>query len=228
MRRERMACIAVLTTVAGCSTLSGARPLEPGRHELGVVLGGPVAELFGAPIPFPNVVVGGRSGLGRIADRPFDLGYGLNATALPFGVVAAHGDLGWLAYDQHGAAPAITVRNRLFLATNLPAAGFKEGSPAGAWGADQLELITSWKLDEHVVYAAVGQALDFKRPGLLITPALGASIDPGDVGGLRFQLEARWWAVNRLHDLSLIQWVPGTPGAIGIHLGVAWGFGEAR
>lgn len=229
MSSARWPALALGGLLGGCSTLSGARPLEPGRHEVGVVLGGPAMELFGAPLPLPNLVVGARSGLGRLAGRPYDLGYGLNATGLPFGIVAAHADLGWLALEGRGAAPAIAVRNKLFLATNLPAAGFKaEGAPVGAWGADQVELIASWRAREHVLYASVAQVTDFGRPGLLLAPAIGGTLDPGEVGGLRLQLEARWWAVNRVHDLALLDWLPGRPGAIGVHLGFAWGFGEAR
>lgn len=219
----------VALTLSGCGTLSGARPLEPGRHEVGVVFGGPVLTLFGAPIPLPNLVLGGRSGLGRLSDRPYDLGYGLNATGLAFGIVQGHADLGWLAVDQRGSAPALTVRNRLFLATNLPAAGAKaDGSSVGAWGADQIELIASWQLGEHVVYGSVGEVLDFGNPGWVIVPAVGATIDPGEVGGLRLQTELRWWAVNRTQRLTQVDWVPGQPGAVGVHLGVAYGFGRAR
>ncbi|MBX2801749.1 MAG: hypothetical protein KTR31_28985 [Myxococcales bacterium] len=204
----------------GCGTLSGARPLEPGHHEVGVTLGGPLLR-FGGPLPLPNVVVGARSGLGHIADRPFDLGYGMNLTGLPFGIVALHGDLGWLALAQNGAVPALTVRNKLFFTTNLVAGNKAEGVPRGVWAVDQIDLIASWKVGGSVVYGSLGQVFDLGNPQLVLVPGLGASIDPGREGGVTLQPELRWWAINRSSVQRNVQWVPGTPGAIGVHLGLA-------
>jgi hypothetical protein len=215
----------LLSTVA-CGTLSGARPLEPGRHEVGVVLGGPLVELGGTPIPLPNVVVAGRSGLTRLADRPVDLGYGLNVTGLAFGVVSLQSDLGWLAADQAGARPALTVRNGVVLATNPFGPAKADGARVGVWFVDELEVVASWKAREHVFYASVSQFTDVSAPALTLTPALGTSLDPGEPGGLRFQAELSWFAVNQSRQVRSIGFVPGNPGAFGIHLGFAYGFGK--
>ena len=169
--------------LAGCSTLSGARPLEPGQHEVGVNLGGPLFQ-FGAPIPLPNLIVAGRSGIATVADRPVDLGYGLNVTGLPFGLVALHGDLGWLIVEQNGGVPAITVRNKLFVTTNLVATDkATDLAPRGLWAADEIDLIASWKVGGSLLYGSVGQVFDLTQPQLLLVPGIGADIDFGNPGG---------------------------------------------
>ncbi|MEZ4316831.1 MAG: hypothetical protein R3F61_04995 [Myxococcota bacterium] len=214
-----------LCAVMGCTTLSGARPLAAGQHEVGVVVGGPLLE-FGGPLPLPNLVLAGRSGLPALADRPFDLGYGLNATGLPFGIVALHGDLGWQLNDQNRALPAFTVRNKVFFATNVLAPGKVDGAKRGVWAADEIDVYASWALGESVVYGSLGQVFDVGAPRLVLVPGVGTSIDPGAAGGLKLQLEARWWAVNRSSNQNSVNWIPKNPGAIGITVGVAYGFGK--
>lgn len=214
--------------LVGCGTLSGARPLEPGQHEVGVVFGGPMIEFGGAPVPLPNLVVAGRSGLGRVADRPLDLGYGLNVTGLPFGIVSLQGDVGWLLADQAGARPAFTVRNGVFFATNPFGSDKHPDAAIGVWAADELELLASWKAKENTVWLGLSQTTDFTAPSLLLTPSIGASLDPGKAGGPRVQAEVSWYGFHRTTGLRTVQFVPDRPGAIGVHLGFATGFGKAR
>ena len=87
-RHVRLAALltlcASLTASTGCMTMSGARPLYPGQHQAGVTVGGPMVEL-GSPLPLPNAVIEGRSGLTYLNKRPLDLNYGLNATAIALG-----------------------------------------------------------------------------------------------------------------------------------------------
>ena len=217
----RVGVVMSLGWLTACSTLSGARPLAPGQHEVGVHLGGPLFQ-FGGPVPLPNVVVGARSGLTTIAERPLDLGYGTNLTALPFGIISAYGDLGYLLVDQNGAVPALTLRNKLLLTTNAFAGDKSTAfSPRGFWGADQIDLMASWQVRHHVVYGTLGQVFDFGQPDLLLVPGIGASMNPRGPGGPRFQAEVRWWAINQQFPQRNINWIPGAPGAVGVHLGIA-------
>ena len=57
--------------------------MEPGQHRAGVTFGGPFTTTLGPPIPIPNLIVEGRSGLEPVAGRPLDVNYGLNATGIP-------------------------------------------------------------------------------------------------------------------------------------------------
>ena len=182
---------------------------------------------LGGPIPLPNAVLGARSGLGHLAGRPLDLGYGINVTGLPFGILALHGDLGWLAIDQHGVFPAVTVRNKLFWSSNFFATK-QQGVPTSAWAVDEVDVFASWKLKGTVIYGSLGQVFDFGNLQLNLVPALGASIDFGKEGGLTLQPEVRWWAIDHSSQQRNVQWVPANPGAIGIHLGVAHTLGRRR
>ena len=147
-----MRCVPLLLLV-GCGTLSGARPLEPGRHEVGLVLGGPLIGLGGVPVPIPNAMLAGRSGLGLLADRPVDLAYGTNLTGLPFGVLTLQGDIGWLLAEQQGFRPAFTVRNALTVTSDALAGGRAEDVERSAWAVDELTVLASWtqKLD-HLIH----------------------------------------------------------------------------
>lgn len=217
--------------LAGCSTLSGARPLDRGQHEVGAVFGGPLIAPLGFAMPFPNLVVAGRSGLPALADRPFDLGYGLNATGLAFGIAALHADLGWQLAPQSGAWPAFTVRNKVFLLTNIIAANKADDASRGLSVADEIDAIASWSINpaqSSLFYVSVAQTFDFGAPGLLLTPGIGTEIDPGGRGGLKFLAEVRWWGINRESLSDNAAFVPGRPGAIGIQLGLSYGFGGAR
>ena len=220
-----------LAALCGCGTLSGARPLAPGHHEVGVSLGGPLLAFGGAGVPTPNVVVGARSGVTEIGGRPLDVGYGTNLTGLPFGIVSAYGDVGYLLVEQRGAVPAVAVRNKLLLTTNLVAAGRDpELAPRTAWAADQVDVLASWEVGGSgtLVYGAVGQVFDFADPGLILAPALGADIDFGAPGGVRLQPELRWWAVNEAFEQRNIPWLPGSPGALGVHVGLVAPIGGGR
>lgn len=214
----------LLLFLVGCGTLHGARPLHPGQHEVGLTLGGPMIEL-GGPLPLPNAVLGARSGLGHIAGKPLDLGYGTNLTGLPFGIVSLYGDLGWLALEQEGAAPAVAIRNKLFWSHNFLASK-RDDVPKEPWAVDEIDMILSWKLDEHVFHGTIGQVFDFTNPQLNLVAGIGAALDFGRPGGLVLQPEVRWWGLNHVSRERNVQWVPGRPGAIGVHLGFAYRFGR--
>jgi hypothetical protein len=199
--------------------MNGARPLEPGQHAVGVTLGGAVLEFAGAPLPLPNAVVEARHGVALVADRPLDLSYGLNLTPLAFGLVQGHVGSSWLLFDQRGAAPALSVTDRVFFAL--------DPAPQG-WGANQLELTASWRSGHQLVYLSLSQYLDLLRPSLVLTPALGAALDPGPAGGFFVQPELRYYGVNLVNELNTIPWMPDRVGAVGFSVGVGSTFGGAR
>lgn len=215
-----------LLYLAGCSTLSGARPLEPGRHAVGATVGGPLVPL-GAPIPLPNVVVEAKHGIAEIAQRPFELGYGLNVTGLPYGIVQGHIGVGYLLFDQAKARPALSLTKRTFFATNAAGASYRYVGRVQGWALDQFELTASWAPGQQLVYTSVSEYLDWGNPQLLLTPAVGAQLDPGEPGGFLVQPELRWYAFHRRAALDNVDWV-GPRGALGISLGFATTFGGPR
>jgi len=218
-----MICLA-LSLGSGCATFTGARPLEPGQHEFGVSLGGPVLQFGGAAIPVPNLVLQGRHGLARPLDRPLDISYGLNATALPFGVLQGHVGVNWLLIHQRNAAPALAVTYNQFFATNAPGLPSKPLGEAAGWAANQIEFNLSWLLANQLIYAGIAQYFDFGNPELTLTPSIGAVFDtsPKTVGGLKVHLDLRWYAVTKTDGYDAIRWVPRPQGAFGLGLGVSW------
>lgn len=216
--------LGALLAASGCSTLSGARPLEPGQHQFGMTLGGPMVLLGEAPIPLPNANLEGRHGLAVLADRPIDINYGVNATAFAFGMLQVHVGSSYLLLHQDGGIPAISVTDRIFFAINPFDLSSKADGAFGAWGMNQVEFSFSWLLGGQLVYVALAHYLDFLEPGLLFTPALGAAFDPGDEGGLRLNLELRWYALSFTKDLDTVRWFPGGqgPGSLGVSLGFSY------
>lgn len=217
----------VLTAFAtACSTLPGARPLYPGEHEVGLTLGGPFITNIGPPIPMPMANLQARHGLTKLADQPLELNYGLNLTPIAFGVLQGHVGAGYQFNGANGALPALTLTNRLYLGANVldpePAADV----PVGAWGMDQLEVSASWDLGQKAyLFVSVSEYLDFGAPSLLLAPAVGAWVDPGQAGGVTFGGELRWYGLNRAPDVDTVKWIPsGGPGALGVSLGVSYAF----
>ncbi len=104
-RRYYLVACVLAALVAGCSTMSGARPLPQGQHAFGVTLGGAMIEFGGSPLTLPHMVVEGRSGLPQLLDRNLDVNYGLNLTALAFGDVGLHGGASWQLLEQRGGVP---------------------------------------------------------------------------------------------------------------------------
>ena len=220
----------LLTTLLGaCMTLPGARPLSPGEHEVGVTVGGPFVEFGGANVPLPNAIVEGRSGIATLRNRPLDLQYGLNATAIGFGIAQLHLGASYLLLEQENAIPAISLTNRIFFATNALTPQDKAPGTKQAWGAHQLELTASYLVKGQLLYLGVSQYTDLGYPQLLLSPALGVQFDPGEKKrGIQFLLEARYYAVNQTKELTTVSWTSAPRGAIGVGFGLSYKFGQAR
>jgi len=218
---SRLALLALLLVASGCATLPAARPLDPGLHEIGASMGGPVLNLGGTPLPVPLLNLQGRHGLPKLLDRPIDLTYGLNLMALPFGILQGHVGMGWMVVKQRGAAPAITVADKQFFGTNALGLPNKPAAVATGWAANQLEVDISWEIRRQVIYAGLTQYFDFGNPQLTLTPSFGASFDtsPRTDGGLKIHLDFRWYALNQKDVYDAIRWIPRPQGS--------WGFGAS-
>ena len=209
----------------GCSTINNARPLAEGSHQVGLTVGGPMVMLSGAPIPLPNAVVEGRHGVTTVAERPLDVNYGLNLTGTAFGILQVHVGASYLIMAQKGSVPALSVSNRIFIASNLLGAADKADPDAKFWAADQLEITASWLLGDHLVYVGLGQYFDFGNPALTLTPSVGADFDPGETGGFRLHTELRYYAINQPHEVAAVTWVfPESVGALGFNFGFSYAF----
>jgi hypothetical protein len=226
----RTALLVLLCALSACASLNTARPLDPGLHEVGATLGGGMTYLGSAPIPLPNVMVEARSGVARPLGRPLEVSYGLNLTALPFGILQTQVGAAWLLAHQKGGVPAVSMAHKIWFATNAFGANYKTDRSLEGWGNWQVEFDVSWKVKEQLVYLGLAQYTDFAHPSLTLTPALGATFDtdPQRPGGFRLQLESRWYGVTQSKQLDTVRWVGGPRGAFGVSLGVSYVLGKAR
>ncbi len=218
-----VATLALATT--GCANMNTARPLDPGDHAFGATFGGPTVLVGGTPLPLPNLVLGGRSGLLNVAERNLEVDYGLNATALVFGITQGHVGASYALLHQSGAVPALTFTNRVYLAINPLSLGERAEDAFGFWGADQLELTASWAFGSHMIWTSLAQYFDFFAPNLLLTPALGYAIDLGDPGGFGLQFETRWYGLSTAPEVRTVQWWPMGAygqGSLGFSIGVSY------
>ena len=202
--------------------MNTARPLSPGEHTAGATFGGAMVDV-GPTIPLPNIVVEGKSGLTTFQDRPLDLSYGVNLTGIAFGLGAVHLGSSWLAAEQAGARPALSVSQRLFVTTNV---FDTTKSDRGFLFVDELQLTGSHSLGPHLVYYGVAQYLDFGNPTLTLSPFLGTDLARG-----RFhaQLELRWLAATVIPESVAAgrQTFLGR-GALSPTVGFRWDFGASR
>lgn len=218
------ALCAVCVVAAGCGTLNGARPLDDGQHVVGATFGGPVLMALGPPIPVPNLVVEGRSGLPRLWDLPLDVNYGLNLTAAAFGVMGVHGGVSMLVIDGDGWTPSLAVTERLYLNHNYFDLT-KEAEARDFSLVEQGDVTLGWRLGNHLLYSGLGLYFDFGAPSLLLGPFLGTEIRPGGAS-FHMQVEVRHMGATFDPEISDVEFLsPGT-GVISFTFSVGWTLGE--
>ena len=219
----------ILLLGTACGTMNSARPLNEGQHAVGITLGGPMVEFGGNYVPLPNAVVEGRSGMTPIADKNWDLNYGLNLTALPFDQVGVHLGASFQAMKQNGNIPALSFTNRFFFYSNHLSGNTIDGSK-GIWMNDELSVTVSWKLGRQMVYTGFSQYFDLSAPSLTLTPFVGAEFfNTGVKNGFVLQFELRNYAVGRNPSITTAKWnTPFGSGGFGGNLGLVYRFGGAK
>lgn len=213
----------LIALLISCSASHGVRPLGQGNHAVEASLGGPVARLYGKPVPIPMSSVGWRYG---IHDRS-DVHVRLQPTsAAMFGVVAGDAGLSWMLLEQDGKRPALVTEGSLYAAVG-------EGTVRG-YG--ELEALASWQFGEREHLGYVGADL-FLQPrawvednpylplkSVVAGPLVGARWMLGERTGLATQLT--WfepWA--DVEPLTAFYYSPGQQGAIQVELGIHRTFG---
>ena len=220
--------IAVLPFFCACGTLSASHPLEPGDHQLGITFGGPFTTSLGPPIPVPNLIAEGRTGLEPFGELPLDINYGVNLTSIAFGLMGVHGGASLHLLEGSGWRPNLAVTERLHLYHNY----FDTTKPKDTrmmWGLNELDLTASWGLGRHFVYAGVSNVLDLADPEFLVSPFLGIDLQPKD-RRLGFQLETRVLGANFSPEIWDVTWLSlgGEPGhgLISVTASLSWALGQ--
>ena len=213
----------LLAALLACSASHGVRPIGAGNHAVEASLGGPVARLYGKPVPIPLSTVGWRYGLHDRSDLHLRL---QPTTAALFGVVAGDVGASWMLAEQEGRRPALVTEGSLYAAVG-------KGTVRG-YG--ELEALASWQLGERGHLAYVGADL-FVQPrawaednphlplrSVLAGPLAGTRLMLGERTGLAVQ--ATWFEPwSDTEPLTATYYAPGHHGAIQLELGLHRTFG---
>ena len=212
---------------SGCGTMSAAYPLDEGENRMGVTFGGPFTTTLGPPIPVPNLIVEGRSGLKPVQEMPLDVNYGLNLTAIAFGQAGIHTGASLHLFQGEGWAPSVSITERIHLYSNH-LDSTKPAETRMFWGVNEADLTLSWALGNHFVYGGASNVVDFADPELLLSPFAGVAFHPKGKS-LGIQLEARVHGANFSPDIWDVSWLSlgGEPGygLIAITAGLSWALG---
>jgi len=212
--------ISILCT--GCGALNTARPLDKGQHRVGVTGGGAVLTSLGAPIPLPNLVIEGQTGLNPIQNRPFDINYGINTTAAAFGTMGIHVGASHLLTQQFGSLPAISILERVHFYNNW-LDSTKDASVRKGFLLNQVDLTASWNISKHLGYVGVANYLDIADPELTLAPFAGFQLNTKKK--LFLQAEARYLAANRQPDIVDVSFATFGYGALSLTGSLGFTFG---
>ncbi|HLT29535.1 MAG TPA: hypothetical protein VK013_05805 [Myxococcaceae bacterium] len=218
-RRVLLLAALALTATTGCASRHLARTVGAGNSEARVSIGGPLFSNLGAPIPLPNVALGGRYGVADGWDVDGNvslLGAAVGVAYLDPGVVKQ------LFVQERGAALSASARANLFIGSSeglavrvYPEVGLHGELPLGP-SAKVFGGGTAW--------------ISFTPPEgkspVMVTPYLGASWRFGEHprGGPELSLQLGWvspW----MDSSSVVAWEPKGHGAVTALLGLSVPFG---
>lgn len=215
-----------LATLAGCSTIHGVRPVGDGNFAIEGSFGGPIVELFGAPVPLPLSSVGAAYGL----DDATDVHLALHPSGLAFfGVVGADVGVSRQVFPQKGGRPRLMAD--LTVLTFFGPLGADADDAGGARVFLQPTLTTAWdwgRDDRHTAYAAITDLIqpfpNLRAPGAL---ALGHHWGLSPTFGLVTELKwiSPWQSTEALAPMW---YAPGDLGAISFQLGFNARFGASE
>jgi len=221
MQRKIILIIVAVFSLA-CGALNNARPLDKGQHRVGATFGGPVLTQLGPPIPVPNLIIEGKSGLSPLRGKPLDVNYGLNSTALAFGTIGVHAGVSQLMLEQKGWIPSVAVTERVHLYNNFLDTT-KPKETRKAYLLNQIDLTLGWDVQRHIAYAGLANYIDVADPELNIAPFAGFQYQ--SKGRFFGQVEARYLAANRQPDIVDVSFLGGNRGALSTTFSMGWTFG---
>jgi hypothetical protein len=208
--------------LSSCGALNTARPLDQGEHRLGITGGGAVLKALGPPIPLPNIVVEGQTGLSPLKERPLDINYGINTTAIAFGTLGLHLGASHLLLEQKGSRPAISIMDRIHVYNNWLDTT-KDVEMRQGFLLNQIDLTASWTLNRHLGYIGIANYLDIADPEFTIAPFAGFQWNSKN--SLFLQAETRYLAANRQPEIVDVPFATFGYGAVSVTGSIGWVFG---
>lgn len=215
-----------LTALAGCSTIHGVKPVGKGviRPELSV--GGPVTEVYGAPIPIPISQLGATYGL----DDQTDVHVAWHTSAAAFyNLFGADAGVSRQLLAADGARPRLMVDGTVlvFAGDNEPG-----GAPESADGGFRLFLqptvTAGWDWGAHdrqTAYVSL-TAMVQPFPEAHLLPALAVGNQWALGRRLALTTELKWLAFTQSNlPVVPVYYAPGNIGALGVNLGLSYAIG---
>ncbi|WP_257453130.1 hypothetical protein [Archangium lipolyticum] len=212
MRTSLLLLPALLAT--GCGLSTQVRPVPRGAIQVEGALGGPLVKL-GPVIPVPLSTVGARYG---VADR-VDVAAHAHLTTLAFGVAGLDVGGSWLALEQDGVIPALSLGGRVYGFTQVLSS--RQASPrAYVEVSPTVSYLLGGRFLSYVSATGLVQ-LAGGRP--LLSLAVGEEVRLGAWG---VQLDLRWYQPDSATRFNAADWqgLQGM-GALGVVLGVNHRFG---
>lgn len=214
----------MLLLLAACSTTHGVRPLGQGAFAPELSVGGPVTEIFGAPIPLPLSTIGASYGVTDTVD--IHAAWHPTAAILT-GIFGADAGVDVQLFAPHGAAPRLMADVTLVLGAGDTS---ERGADGGVAVFLQPSVLASWdwgKQRRQTVYTGL---TGFLQPWP--AHALGGLILGNRFGiGERFWIttEAKWLGPYASSEaLVPTYYAPGPLGALSFQLGAGVRFGGAK
>ncbi len=209
--------------LTGCSTVHGVKPVGKGVVRPELSFGGPITEVYGAPIPIPLTQLGATYGV----DDKTDVHVAWHSSAAAFynlfgaDVGASRELVSWA-----GARPRVMADLTL-----LAFAGDNE--PGGAEGGFRLFVqptaTASWDWGKHrreTTYVAL-TAMFQPFPSVHVVPALAVGNQWALGRRLSLTTEVKWISFYK-SNLPVVPtyYAPGNVGAIGFNLGLGYAIGR--
>lgn len=209
-----VAALWLAVVAVGCGHVASVRPVPKGTLQPELHLGGPMAHIGGlGDLPLPLSTVGARFG---IAER-FDLSVNAHLTTLAFGVAGLDVGSTYLALEEQGAIPALSVGGRVYGFTDVDLLG-------GPRAYVELYGSASYLVGEWLMpYLSTSVLLQFAGGPPIASVAGGAELVLGRFG---LTLEARWYAPYHYSRYAVVDWWSiGDFGGIGLLGGLRYRFG---
>lgn len=217
------AMLTLFMLLIGCSVNHGVRPLGKGKTAINASVGGPTAELFGAPVPLPISTVGVRHG---ISDRS-DIHAAFHPSmALLFGVAGLDAGASYLVFEQEGPRPAILVDGTVTAIFG----DLSEGEPAGGFRMyGNVAALASWEYGQrgNLVYTGADLFIQPSPWQPIGGPLIGHQLRLGERVGLSTEL--KWMGGSANTDPFTIRWYGiGQQGVLVPQIGLDVAFGDGQ
>jgi hypothetical protein len=227
-----MVSLLLLTQTPACTATHAVRTIGKGNTGVETTLGGPVFTNLGAPVPAPNLFVGGRYGVSDDLDvsahynltGPFVPGVGLNL------VLSGH----WFPIQPGLGFQRLTVKKGWSLGGSFSLHSITDFQ-SGYIALPVFDIAFGWRYKWLNPYVGASLGLNFYRPFAspnvaMLNPYAGADFILGDRASLSLRLTI-YDAVYNMYGAQ-IDWVflvddaseKKRYGALGVSLGFAFDF----